>query len=49
MTKALPPMEEPLKDWLKAPEVAEAISKMLSENDQKQGDEALIVEIVGRI
>ena len=46
VAKALPPMEEPLKDWLKAPEVAEAISKMV-ENDQKRGDEALIFEIVG--
>ena len=39
--KALPPMEEPLQDWLEAPEVAEAISKMLGKNDQKiGGDEA---------
>lgn len=39
--KALPPMEEPLQNWLQAPEVAEAISKMLGKNDQKiGGDEA---------
>lgn len=39
--KALPPMEEPLQHWLQAPEVAEAISKMLGNNDQKiGGDEA---------
>eukprot|EP00434_Breviolum_minutum_P009190 symbB.v1.2.008097.t1/scaffold503.1/size194688/12 len=40
--KALPPIEEPLQDWLKAAEVAEAISKMLGKDDQKiGGDEDL--------